>query len=355
MAAASPDHNPGSAAPTLVVGPSWVGDMVMAQSLFKTLAAARPRSPIDVLAPGWSLPVLARMAEVRHGIEMPAGHGQFALAARWRLGRELRRAGYARAIVLPRSLKSALVPRFAGIAERTGYRGELRYGLLNDIRELDKSLLAQTVQRYTALGLPRDAPLPPAIRQPELRVDVQARRAARQRLGLDDPRPVIGLMPGAEYGPAKQWPLDYYAELAAQLLRDGRQLWIFGGGKDREAGERIASAAAAATSGGTAVHNLAGQTSLAEAIDLIAACAAVVSNDSGLMHVAAAVGRPLVAIYGSSTPDYTPPLSDRAEILYLAIDCSPCFARVCPLGHKRCLKDIAVADVQRALTRLGAL
>jgi len=326
---------------------------VMAQSLFKTLAAARPEAPIDVLAPGWSLPVLARMAEVRRGIEIPAGHGQFALAARWRLGRALRGEGYARAIVLPRSLKSALVPRFAGIAERVGYRGELRYGLLNDIRQLDKSLLTQTVQRYTALGLPRDAALPPAIRHPELRVDAQAQRQARQRLRLDDPRPAIGLMPGAEYGPAKQWPLDHYAELAAQLAREGRQLWVFGGARDRDAGERIAAGAKAAGIDG-AVRNLAGETSLAEAIDLIAACAAVVSNDSGLMHVAAAVARPLVAIYGSSTPDYTPPLSDRAEILYLGIDCSPCFARVCPLGHTRCLKDIAVADVRTALIRLGA-
>ncbi|MCW8827670.1 MAG: lipopolysaccharide heptosyltransferase II [Gammaproteobacteria bacterium] len=327
----------------LIAGPAWVGDMVMAQSLFMTIKQREPAAQIDVLAPAWSVPLLERMPEVHAAITVPIAHGEAGLAKRWRLGRKLRQNRYDQAIVIPRSLKAALIPFFAAARIRTGYRGELRYGLLNDMRMLDKSVLRQTVQRYVALALPDNAPLPPPIPQPKLVVDEANQQRLSDALGLDRGSKVIGLMPGAEYGPAKCWPLDYYAGLARGLVEAGHQVWIFGSEKDRAAGEVIVEG------GGEQVHNLCGRTTLVEAVDLIAACDAVVSNDSGLMHVAAATGRPLVAIYGSSTPDYTPPLSGKAEVLYRRLECSPCFERHCPLGHTDCLTGITVKQVHAAL------
>ncbi len=333
----------------LVVGPAWVGDMVMAQSLFMTLKRQSPESEIDVLAPAWSEPLIARMPEVRRSVVMPLGHGRFGLGQRYRLGRTLRGAGYQRAVVLPRSFKSALVPFFAQVPVRTGYRGEMRYGLLNDIRPLDKRVLTRTVQRYVALGLPADAPLPPQTPYSRLRVDADNQARLLAPLGLSLDRPAIGFMPGAEYGIAKRWPPEHFAELARRLWLAGYQVWQFGSEKDRGVAEAINGMAGGIT------RNLCGKTALADAVDLIAATTAVVTNDSGLMHVAAAVGRPVVAVYGSSSPFYTPPLSDRAEVLYLGLECSPCFERSCPKGHTRCLADIAPEAALAALERLGIL
>lgn len=330
----------------LVVGPSWVGDMVMAQSLFMALKAADPAVEIDVLAPGWSLPILARMPEIRRGIAMPLGHGEFGLSQRWQLGRSLARERYDQAIVLPGSLKSALVPWFAGIPRRTGFRGEMRYGLLNDIRSLDKQRLPMTVQRFVALVLPADAAQPPATPVPRLRADPANFLRLRQQFGLLADRPAVAFMPGAEYGPAKQWPLRHYGELARRLVALGQQVWVLGSAKDRPAGDEIVAL------GGAGVFNLCGSTELADAVDLLDAAAAAVSNDSGLMHVAAALDKPLVAIYGSSTPHHTPPLSDKAQSLYLGLECSPCFKRTCPLGHTRCLTEI---EPQQVLDRLQGL
>ena len=330
----------------LVVGPSWVGDMVMAQSLFMTLKAAGPCA-IDVLAPGWSLPILARMPEVRRGIAMPLGHGQLELATRWRLGRTLARGGYHQAIVLPGSLKSALAPFFAGIGQRTAFRGELRYGLVNDMRALDKAALPMTVQRFVALGRPAGKPLPQPLPRPRLVADAANQARLRAAHGLADDRPAVAFMPGAEYGPAKQWPLPHFAALARELVARGYQVWVLGSGKDAPAGEAIAAEA------GAGVVNLCGRTELGDAVDLLALAAAAVTNDSGLMHVAAALDRPLVAVYGSSTPDHTPPLSEHVAVRYLRLECSPCFERVCPLGHTRCLTDITPASVLAALESLG--
>jgi heptosyltransferase-2 len=319
--------------------------MVMAQSLFISIKQREPVALIDVLAPAWSVPLLARMPEVSEAITVPVGHGELGLAARLRLGRSLRACRYDRAIVLPRSLKSALVPFLAGARVRTGYRGEMRYGLLNDIRPLDKSLLTQTVQRFVALGQESSAPLPPPIPEPRLRIDAANQRRLLAALELTLERPAIAFMPGAEYGPAKQWPLAHYAELASALVAEGYQVWLLGSARDREAATQIAA-------GLEQTHNLCGRTELVDAVDLLALCEAAVSNDSGLMHVAAAVGTPLVALYGSSTPAYTPPLTDKAEVLYLGLDCSPCFKRECPLGHKNCLERITAGDALAALKRV---
>ncbi len=328
----------------LVVGPAWVGDMVMAQSLFMTLVARGAK--VDVVAPEWSLPLLARMPEVCRAVALPVNHGSLGLAERWRIGRALRAEHYDQAIVLPRSFKAALIPFFAGIPHRTGYRGEMRYVLINDMRVLNKSLLPRVIDRYVASGLPADTPLPPEnIPLPRLSIDTENRDRVVQQLGLDIQRPTVAFMPGAEYGPAKRWPLAHYAALARELVASGRQVWIIGSTKEQADGDVIAAAA-------PGVLNLCGQTRLEDAVDLLSLASAAVSNDSGLMHVAAATGIPLVALYGSSSPAYTPPLSAQARVLYRALSCSPCFKRVCPLGDTPCLTDIGPEQVMAALHTL---
>jgi heptosyltransferase-2 len=323
----------------LIVGPAWVGDMVMAQSLFITLQQSQTGVQIDVVAPAWSAPLLKRMPQVSDVIPMPLSHGEFGFNLRRRLGISLRARQYNQAIILPRSFKAALTPYFARIPRRTGFRGEMRFGLINDMRALDKSVLTQTVQRFVALGLERNAALPPDIPYPKLEVDEANRSRVAEHLSLDLTRPAVGIMPGAEYGPAKQWPIEYYAELAKRLAQHGLQVWQLGSEKERPLGDEIARLSQGAT------INLCGKTRLEDVIDLVSLTQYVITNDSGLMHVAAAVDIPVVAIYGSSTPHYTPPLTDKAVIHYLNLECSPCFERTCPLGHMRCLKDIGVDQV----------
>jgi heptosyltransferase-2 len=287
------------------------------------------------------------MPEVRRALPLPVGHGELKLGERMRVGRSLRDGGYAHAIVLPRSLKAALVPFFARVPLRTGFRGEMRYGLLNDIRDLDKSRLDQTVKRFLALGLPRDAELP-SPPHPALSVDAENRARFAQRLGVAG-REIVALMPGAAYGPAKCWPLDNFGELAASLVRDGAMVVVLGSKGEHDAGERIRAL------GGDAVLNLCGETRLEDTVDLLSLAGAAVTNDSGLMHVAAAAGTEVVAIYGSTSAAFTPPLTDKRTVISLGLDCSPCFARECPLGHLRCLRDIkpdrVLGAVRSALNR----
>ncbi len=328
----------------LVVGPAWVGDMVMAQSLFKALHD-KNSTVVDVIAPEWSLPLLERMPEVRKGFSLPLGHWQLGLARRWQIGRILKREQYDQAIVLPRSFKAALVPWFAGIPQRTGYRGESRYGLINDVRDLDKSVLTQTVQRFVALGGTAGADLPPQIPGPRLTAMADRVPELLTALELHGQQPAIAFMTGAEYGPAKQWPAEYFASLAKKLTADGMAVWLLGSAEDAATAEEVRRIA------GSGVVNLCGKTTLVDAVDLIAHARLAITNDSGLMHIAAAVDSPLVAIYGSSTPDYTPPLTDKATVLYLRLDCSPCFKRTCPLGHTNCLNHLSPDTVYKAAVR----
>ena len=305
--------------------------MVMAQSLFKLLKAREPERPLDVLAPEWSLPIVARMPEIRGGIASETAHGEIGLATRRRIASTLR-GNYDRAIVLPRSFKAALIPWLAGVPKRTGYRGETRFVLINDVRLFDRDILDQTVKRFVALGLALGEALPATLPDPSLIVSADNQGRAIAALGLDTSRPVVAMMPGAEYGPAKCWPLDYFTALAARLDEAGYGVWILGSNKDAPAGERIAT--------GSRAVNLCGRTSLEDVIDLLAACEQAVSNDSGLMHIAAAVGIRVHGIYGSSSSKFTPPLTKRREIHEIDLDCRPCFERECPLGHLRCLREI---------------
>jgi len=333
----------------LIIGPSWVGDMVMAQTLFTCLKQLHPECSIDVLAPEWSRPILERMPEVRRALSFPLGHGVLDLATRRTIGRSLK-GQYDQAILLPNSLKSALVPFFAGIPVRTGWKGEMRYGLLNDIRTLDKQRYPLMIERFMALAFEPGAEIPQPYPRPSLQIDESSRAAALKKFDLSLDRPVLALCPGAEFGEAKRWPAEHYAQVAEAKIREGWQVWLFGSKSDHPGGEEIRNRLIPGLR--EEVSNLAGETSLAEAIDLLSAASAVVSNDSGLMHVAAALSRPLVAVYGSTSPQFTPPLAEQVEIVRLGLDCSPCFERTCRFGHYNCLRDLKPRAVIEALERL---
>lgn len=316
--------------------------MVMAQPLVAALE--RDGAEVHVLVPPATLPVAARLAGVAQVHRLPADHGALALKARWRAGRQLSRLRFGRAIVLPNSFKSALTPWFARIPVRTGWRGEHRHGVLNDLRRPDAKA-PRLVDRFTALAAAAGTkPTHHPCRRPKLLADPSNRAAVCAKLALD-PQQVVALCPGAQFGPAKRWPTEHFAAVAAQNLAAGRQVWLFGAPSERPICEEVAA-------GSPGALNLAGRVGLADAIDLLSIAECVVANDSGLMHVAGALGRPVVALFGSTSPSVTPPLGPAATALSTRAPCSPCFERVCPLGHTRCLTELAPQRVCQALDAL---
>jgi heptosyltransferase-2 len=333
----------------LIIGPAWVGDMVMSQALLKRLKTIDSNCTIDVLAPAWSSALLERMPEVRHALTISLGHGQLDLTQRWQLGKQLRNEKYDRAIVLPNSWKSALVPFAARVPLRTGWLGEWRYGLLNDARHLDKQKIPLMVQRFLALADNAVAEIPANDPQywPALLVTPASISNTLAKFNLAQPtQPVLALCPGAEFGPAKRWPTAHFAAVAKQKLAQGYQVWLFGSAKDQPVAIEIQQATQ------QACVDFTGRTSLSEAIDLLSLATVVISNDSGLMHIAAALQRPVVVVYGSSSPRFTPPLSDKVKILSLGLDCSPCFQRECPLGHLNCLNNLSPELVLQAINKI---
>lgn len=326
----------------LIVAPSWIGDTVLAQPLFMRLHERTPCLQLDALAPRWVAPVLERMPEITKLIDSPFAHGDLSLKARHRLARQLAQGGYQRAYILPNSIKSALIPFFADIPERIGFVGESRYGLINRRHTLNKAQLPQMAERFAQLAEAPGTALPRPLPLPRLHSDSWQRAATLASLGIELPEKLAVFCPGAEYGPAKRWPARHFATLANALADQGYAVWLLGSPKDRAIGNQIVDH----TDLARRPHNLCGATSLTQAIDLLAAAAFVVCNDSGLMHVAAALDRPLIALYGSSSPGFTPPLSVRAKIISQDLDCSPCFQRTCPLGHLDCLNKL---DPQRVL------
>ena len=333
---------------TLVIAPNWIGDALMAQPLLTLLKRADPAQHLVALAPRWVGPVLEAMPEVDEVIATDLAHGALQWSARHALAKRIATQGFDRALILPNSFKSALIPWLARIPERIGYRGEARYVLVNRRADGPEASLAMSA-RYAALAslvgiegkCKGEREVERALPTPRLVVDDAAIAAVRSRFGFDATAELISLCPGAEYGPAKRWPADHFASLAQSLIaeRPDAHVLLLGGKGDRAIADEIVARATVA-SASDRLHNLAGTTDLAEAIALIAASAQVVSNDSGLMHVAAALARPQVAIFGSSDPRHTPPLSSRAKTLWLHLDCSPCFERTCPLGHLNCLVGI---------------
>jgi heptosyltransferase-2 len=317
---------------TLIVAPSWVGDAILSEPLVALLREPLEPAIVDVLVPSWCAPVYARMRGVREIIESPFAHRELKLAARRALGQRLRERGYARAFVLPNSFKSALVPWFARIPRRIGYVGEGRRVLLTDARKLDRRALPRLVDRFVTLAAVASQ-IGPTAPSPVLVPDLANGAAAMRSLGLATHKPVAVFCPGAEYGPAKRWPTEHFIALARRLLASGYAIWLIGSPNDQSSADPIAAAV-------PEVRNACGRTDLGTAIDLLAQASVVISNDSGLMHAAAAVGRPLVALFGSSSPTYTPPLSPAASVARIDIACSPCFQRECPLGHFKCMREL---------------
>jgi len=326
---------------TLVVAPSWVGDAILSEPLIARLRGRHAEHDVDVLTPAWCAPVFARMRGVRRVVESAVRHGEVGWSQRRALARELREQRYARAVVLPNSWKSALIPWLAGIPVRTGYVGEMRWGLVNDARRLDEAAVPRLVDRFAALADPAGEPIAQAS-APVLVPNLENRDAKLAALAIDAARGVAILCPGAEYGPAKRWPAAHFAELARYFVASGIGVWLVGSPNDKVIARSIVDAAGDARD---AIVDLTGRTDLGTAVDLLSLATIAVSNDSGLMHAAAAVGAPLVALFGSSSPAYTPPMSPEAKVARIDIDCSPCFRRECPLGHFKCMRELAPATV----------
>ena len=332
----------------LVIAPPWVGDMVMTQALLRLLKKQTPNCSIDVFAVPMLHPLLKRMPEVDNCLVSPFQHGELKLSERFKIGKSLRKSGYTHAYLIPNSFKSALIPFFAKIPVRVGWRGEQRYFLVNDMRILCKEKLPLMVERFVALGYAKNEELAKPLLFPRLQVSEEQLNLALARLKITLlKKHILAICPGAEYGSAKRWPADYFAAIANAKRNEGWEVWIFGGPKDQAAAKEIQEQCY-----NTCV-DLTGKTDIGEAVDLLSLATVVVANDSGLMHVAAALSKPLVAIYGPTSPKLAPPLSDNNfKILSLNLTCSPCAKRECPLGHHKCMKDLRAELVLRSIDQL---
>ena len=297
----------------LVVGPSWVGDSVMAQTLYKRIKKELPSSQIDVLSPHWSLALLERMPEVCKKIVSPFSHGETKLLERYKLGQGLKKENYDRAIILTNSLKSSLIPYFARIGVRTGWLGEFRYGLINDIRSSKKLKKSLMVEKFAALSLCEENYSIENLTFPELEINFANQRNFLEEFSIDYSKNTMAICPGAEFGPSKRWPAEYYAEIAKFYVNKGWNVLCIGSKNDEDIGMGIGSLNNLRSN--ESFINLTGKTSLQDAIDILAFTEKVVTNDSGLMHISAAVKTPLVALYGPSSPEYTPPLISKKKIL----------------------------------------
>lgn len=322
----------------LVIAPAWVGDAVMAHSLLRLLKYQHPDAVIDVVAPKSTLALTTYMKEVRQSFLINIKHKEFGFIKRLKLAWQLRQEKYDWAIVLPNTWKSALIPFLAGIPKRTGFRGEARYVLLNDLHILDKIKFPLMVERFLALGTEGKK----ILYQDFLPVFTVKSAVTVVEHAVSE-KPMLALCPGAAFGPSKRWPAEYFAQLALNMLSRGMQVYIFGSPEDAEAAEKIMELTH------NQCVNLVGKTNLIEAVQILAKAEKVVSNDSGLMHVACALHKNGVAIYGSSSPDFTPPLFSGMQIMSLNVECSPCFQRTCPLGHWKCMKDLTPNKVLKAL------
>lgn len=309
------------------------------------LIQRHPGVQLDVLAPHWTEKLLRQLPEVSEVINNPFAHGAFRFSERRELGKRLMASKYDQAIVLPNSWKSALIPYFADIPVRTGFIGEMRFGLLNDARKLDKAKLPLMVERFSQLTEDKYQDITRPISNPRLQVSEERKKQVLEHFTLNTDRPIAVFCPGAEFGPAKRWPVQYYAELGQRLFDQGYAIWLIGSPKDKEVADKIVAL------GNSHAINLCGTTDLSDAIALIACANLVISNDSGLMHIAAALDRKMLAIFGSSSPRFTPPLSAHADVLRLDLPCSPCFKRECPLGHFNCMMQLTPQEVARHLPR----
>lgn len=331
----------------LVIAPVWVGDLVMSQTLFMQLKNKyKDALQLDIFASELTQDLVMRMPQVHQVLINPFKHGKLSLIKRIVLGVKLRAESYDEVIILPSTLKSAVTPFFAKIKKRTGFIGESRYWLINNIYKLDKKQLPRMIDRYCALA--NDGIKPSNIKYPELKIDTKNQWVLVHKFVIDIAKPIIAFCPAAEYGPAKRWLPEHFATLADLLFNMGYQILLFGGGKDKDLGQQIINLAINQDN----ILNLCGKTSLTDVADLLTLSKCVVTNDSGLMHISCAVQANVVAIYGSSSPNFTPPLSDTTKILRVKLECSPCFKRTCRFGHYNCLRFVAPFDVLTAIKEL---
>lgn len=331
----------------LIIGPSWLGDMIMAQALFKTLKNTLPCT-IEVIAPEWSLPIVNKMPEVSASLVLPIQHGKLAIAMRYKLGKELRNNNYDQAIVLPNSWKSALIPLFAKIPQRTGWLGEMRWGLLNDIHYLNPTKFPKMMQRYIALAYPKATALPSITPIPSLTADLLAAKNLLTKFNLARPTgKILALCPGAAYGSAKRWPVEHFITLARQKIAQGWYIWLFGSQQDAIITTQICQQLS------TNHYNFAGKLTLANTVDLMALTNVVISNDSGLMHMAASLNKYLIALYGPTSPNFTPPFGANSHIITQNLPCSPCHKKTCPLQHQQCMLTITPQQIASLMAKDG--
>jgi heptosyltransferase-2 len=333
----------------LVIAPNWIGDAVMSQPLLAAIKASYPNAAIDVLVTPWVAPVYRACSEVTKLIEADLRHGQLQWGLRRALAAQIKKRNYASCYVLPNSLKSALIPWLANIPVRIGYQGELRRFLLTETKaNSPKTRRTPMVEHYANLCAP-SGNLNTTINPPYLVPMASALESARARLQAADIQTdaLVVLCPGAEYGPSKRWPAAHFAVLAQSILnaKPTASVVLLGSPSDRAIGDAIVSK----TASEGRIFNWCGSTSLDEAIAIIRMCSSMVSNDSGLMHIGAALQVPQVAIFGSSDPNHTPPNSAKATVISLHLTCSPCHQRECPLGHLNCLNQISADQVFAAI------
>jgi heptosyltransferase-2 len=340
----------------LIIAPNWIGDAVMTQPLLASLKTQYPNSKIDVLASTWVAPIYRACSEINQVIEAKFEHQQLQWGLRKQLAKEIAEKNYQACFVLPNSLKSALIPWLANIPFRIGYRGELRYGLINMALDNPSKIdRLPMVQHYLALSQILSEQKIDFLNHeltPKLNVSDAAKKSVETQLNSDNIQlgDIYILCPGAEFGSSKRWPSSHFAQLAQKLIvsNPSNEVILLGGKGDHELAHEIDLA----SKENGRIHNWCGKTSLDEAIALIGMSKAVVSNDSGLMHVAAALKTPQIAIFGSSDPAHTPPLSEKAKVIWLQLPCSPCHKRECPLGHLKCLNDILPEQVFSTLNTL---
>jgi len=325
----------------LIVGPSWVGDSVISQSLFKVIKLNCADSKIDVLAPKWTKDIFERMEEVSETMLLPFDHGDFKFGDRAKLGKSFKEKSYDQSIVLPNSMKSAIVPFYADIPLRTGWRGEYRYILLNDLRKLNEVSYPRMVDRFMALGLQEYDKLPSETPHPSLEIDEENLNRLSSKHGIDLNKPSLAFCPGAEFGPAKRWPSHYFSEVAKEFSSKGWQILLLGSSNDILVGEQIEQS----LDPNNSVLNLIGKTSLVDALDILSVPQLVLSNDSGLMHITAALNTKLLALYGPSSPDFTPPLSDNSVIIRKGEGYSKVRRGLDPDGYHQSLLDIKPSKV----------
>lgn len=329
----------------LIVAPSWLGDIIMSQSLLKTLKAQDPNCEITMYAPQYSHPIIQRMPEVSRILTNPFAHGELNLTARIKEGKLLKKENFNKAYILPNSIKSALVPFFAGIKERIALKGESRYILINKMRK-DKKLFPRMVERYVSLAYVDDPSVKdkdslPQFFYPSLETkSLESELLNRLNLSLD--RPLMCLGCGANYGPAKLWPVEYFAQVSAHFIKNGGSVLGLGTKGDSKTVQEIFACLKKLVSEDELqyFYDIAGKTNLTEALDLVGACSIAVCNDSGLMHTVAAANVKQVCIFGSTSTQYTPPLSDKAICVESTQPCHPCFKRTCEFNTYACLKEL---------------